>query len=295
MSLRRLLPIFLLAALLAAGRSARADMTVSGYATSPQSFDRFLNNPAFIGAPYDWSGVGQSGIQWGTMISPTHFIASAHNPPGISTSLRLYHDNTLSNFEDRVVSAITQIAGSDLALGTLSTAVSSQVEIYPFLVLDSIYDYGGLPLITVGLSTGAVRQRMGTNVIEPSSPFSPDTVFLATVVTPPATGPVFVYDLDPAFGEAYVESGDSGAPTFVVVNGELALVGLHWARSGNYTVDNFVPAFVNLLNAAIGPNESVTIVGVPEPGPLALLALGGVLAAWRLRVRARSVPRGAAT
>ena len=55
-------------------------------APSPQ-YDRFQNDPSFIGSAVNWSGVGmafsatgQSG-DWATMISPSYFISAGMNIP----------------------------------------------------------------------------------------------------------------------------------------------------------------------------------------------------------------------
>src|SRR5690349_5493775 len=69
---------------------ARAALTVQGYsAQTAGMYDRFLNDPSFIGSGYNWSGVGR-GINtisnadvgsWGTMISPSYFISANHFSP----------------------------------------------------------------------------------------------------------------------------------------------------------------------------------------------------------------------
>jgi len=252
-------------------------------------YDRFTNDPAFIGAAYDWSGVANKA----TMISPTHFIAAAHSSPSIGQSLTFYHGNDpLGPSEQRTVTGLTQIVSefgpSDLMLGTLSSAVSSDVAIYPILVLPTIDDYGNLPIFSVGQST-VTTQRVGTNTIDPNSPYSTDPVFLANVDG--SIGPVFLYDRDFVDGEALVQGGDSGLPSFAVYNGQLALVGLHWALETNLpaSVDTFLPYYVNLLNAQLAASgESVTVV--PEPSSLALAGLVALWGVGRL-VHRRTAPR----
>ncbi len=266
---------------------ARAQMYIYNY--NAAQYDRFTNDPAFIGADFDWSGVANKA----TMISPTHFIAAAHSSPTIGQTLTFYHGNSTLDFEQRTVTGLTQIVSefgaSDLMLGTLSSAVSNDVAIYPILVLPTIDDYGNLPIFSVGQSIDINSQRVGTNTIDPNSPYSTDPVFLADVDG--SIGPVFLYDRDFVDGEALVQGGDSGLPSFAVYNGQLALVGLHWALETNLpaSVDTFLPYYVNLLNAQLSASgESVTVV--PEPSSLALAGLVAMWGVGRL-VRRRTAGR----
>src|SRR4051812_20267083 len=107
---------------------AKAALNVQGYSPATAGmYDRFLNDPSFIGAGYNWSGVGR-GVNtvtntdvgsWGTMISPSYFISANHFSPAAvgATALRFYYTNSTSGgFEDHTFTAIGAIAGSDLWL-----------------------------------------------------------------------------------------------------------------------------------------------------------------------------------
>ena len=93
-------------------------------------------------------------------------------------------------------------------------------------------------------------------------------------------------DPDTTTDEAWLATGDSGAPSFVVWNGELALVGVHWfkltlADDGlDGSGDTLVSAYISDLEAAM-VGEGVTTV--PEPGSIAL----GLLACAALFTRRR--------
>ena len=77
--------------------------------------------------------------------------------------------------------------------------------------------------------------------------------------------------------ECYLIGGDSGGPSFVDVNGQLALVGIHYYNGGTpgpgdigpISGDSFVPYYINQLNANMGGSR-VSVV-VPEPASLALV------------------------
>jgi hypothetical protein len=140
-------------------------------------------------------------------------------------------------------------------------------------------DYLGLTLYNYGLT-----HRVGRNVSD----------FLSTETVGPSTGDVLWFDYDnsdtPSVGndETFIQVGDSGAPTFTVVEGKLAVLGVHWAitdsfpatNEGESTVDTFVPSYVSDLNAVLD-DQSQAVSLVPEPGTA--LLLGMALLGWAVR------------
>lgn len=107
---------------------------------------------------------------------------------------------------------------------------------------------------------------------------------------------VMEYDFDNPGGqgadEAYLISGDSGAPSFALWNNQLALVGTHYYNSGapgengDVCGDSFVPYYISALNSAM-VGEQLWVV--PEPSTIVMLAgaAGLGLAAW-FRRRSRT-------
>src|SRR5207237_339776 len=85
-------------------------------------------------------------------------------------------------------------------------------------------------------------------------------------------------------GEAFLIPGDSGSPSFVVVDGQLALVGAHTATDFVDGVptsfDSFVPDYLASFDA-----HSVNYRVVPEPSSAALLVLSLGATAARRRCR----------
>ena len=159
---------------------------------SPQ-YDRFDNDPSFIGNSFSLSGVGQVFMpngqsigQWATMISPSYFISAVHQHPGDTSTgdavwnasdpntqftIRFYDSNNANGgFEDYTnnptdaahFSVVGQIGNGDLWIGKLSTPVSSQIAKYPILAnaggptfTSSTNYYNTNPIIyTVGVGTG---------------------------------------------------------------------------------------------------------------------------------------------
>ncbi|GAG15869.1 unnamed protein product, partial [marine sediment metagenome] len=133
----------------------------------------------------------------------------------------------------------------------------------------------------------ATTVRLGLNNIAPGS-YGSETVG-------GSTGEVFFFDYDPDGGmgddETYLAAGDSGGPSFTIVDGQPALVGIHWftwdGGPGIYgSGDTFVSEYVNQLNTAMA-GESVTSV-IPEPATLLmLLSLGITWLVWHRWRRAR--------
>jgi hypothetical protein len=95
--------------------------------------------------------------------------------------------------------------------------------------------------------------------------------------------------------ETYLQPGDSGGPSFAVVNGQLALLGEHYDISGygnpnsdgsSWSGDGFVPYYVNEIDSILPSNQQIAVV-VPEPSSLALLAALGAIGTGLAFVRRR--------
>jgi hypothetical protein len=283
-----------------AASPALAAMYIPGYGSNPQRYTRFDNSPSFIGAAYNWSGVGSG---WATMISPSFFISATHAHPGAGAGVTFYPGNTTSGTSyTGIVAGGTQIQSTDIWLGWLTQAIPGTANIasYPVLTLGSDSAYLGRQIYNYGQSN-----YVGTNVISSIQSY--------TEIGETMTGMFFDYDLAAGADETYLIGGDSGGPSFAVVNGQLALLGEHfstWGTSGQpgapgggiptddgnghltngdpntsnpsgevgqwWSVDGFVPDYISDINAAMaaaGSSERVTTV-VPEPSSMILLLAG---------------------
>ena len=259
--------------------SAPAAMVVEGY--NPANHDRFYvgSDKAFIGDPYNWSGVATNGsASWATLVTSDYFLSSTHAHPAIGSTLTFYDGNNPSGpYETATVASgqeiDLQLGSSDVWLGKLTAPVSSNITVYPVYAPPVPSNAVGNIVYTYGLSnssTASQNQRLGRNVIS----------YLGLGVT----NCTFTYKYDnPGLGadESLGISGDSGAPAFVIVNGVPALAGtVFQGDQATYTSDSFISQYVSQIDAAMVGEQLTTIV--PEPGTLGMLALGALgLLAWR--------------
>jgi hypothetical protein len=288
-------------------RPVAAALTIHGYtpATAGQ-YDRFDNDPTFIGSAFDWSGVGRtSGDRWGVLISPSFVLSAAHYPPALGDTIRFYASNDPGGAsETRLINSNVTITdtgigvGSDLLLTRLSSPVAG---IATYAIGNPASSLVGEELFVWGQSNKAdplLNTRLGRNEVTEVAPAFSDTKLVGT-------GDVFTYDFNTTSGlgadEAKVVTGDSGGPSFIVgPDGKLALVGIHWFEysadpkvpgSLGGSGDTLVTSFIEELNSAMsnmGSLERVT-VAVPEPSALGLCVVGFSAVCLRRRNRAQAL------
>lgn len=246
----------------------------------PKVNERFYTgaDKAFIGEGYNWSGVN-NGPRWATMISPSYFLSAAHAAPAAGSQLNFYPGNDLSaapetHFVDSF-SFQTSLNGSpsDLWLGRLTTPVSSAITTYPILKLPSEADYIGLSMYVYGHGT-----NYGTgNIVGLNKISVVDTLYYNTREAE------YFFDGNSGASTAALIGGDSGAPSFVAFNGELALVGIHfWScgtNPGDCQGDSFVPFYIDQISAAMGSEQLRVVGAVPLPESAGMFVLGILLLA----------------
>jgi hypothetical protein len=255
--------------------------------------DRFNNSGSFIGADFDWSGVGQTDSgRWVTMISDQYFVSATHYTPANGQTVRFYHSNDgAGGFEDLIVDdtfgmpLMTAQGVSDIWIGRLTGPISNAVTFY------DIFDVGGAPeslegvsIWNVGASGGTTFAsfRVGTNVYDLTPLVNPYDLGVdeRSVSVVNGWSATLTYN-EASPNDTYYQGGDSGAPSFVVVDGVLQLVGVHSATAdappvglsdGDFSLDSLLSPYREEITALLTP--------VPEPGSLALILVAG-MALWR--------------
>jgi hypothetical protein len=244
-------------------RSAVASMYIHEY--DSLRHDRFSesDSAAFIGEGYDFSGVGHtSGNRWVTMISPTYFVSAAHRFPIPGTTVTFYEGNEKSDefahqyvIDDFTVTMFWNGQPSDLKVGKLvvpdgrTEAILPEEKIawYPVISTEE-FSYGKAELFVCGLA-----DRVGKNSIDKIC--SLDNRDAENRRITQVMEFAFAPDQEIGFGadEAYLMTGDSGGPSFVVIDEKLALAGIHYYNYGPNPVigcasgDSFVPAYLDQL------------------------------------------------
>ncbi len=286
-------------------------------ATSIQSFDpavndRFANDPAFIGASYDFSGVGRdSNGHWATLLSPTVFLSANHLAPTGTLYFRSGNDpNTIP--VTSVISSATQIGNTDLYIGTLATAVPNTITSYSFVTVpltsanfgsSSLFNVpvfmGGISPTTTGYGTAVpdiTDQTVGTNRLEG---FAENITaggtggavgdVLVTVRNLPGDG---AFGYAPTTYEAQLAAGDSGSPLFTFSGGNLVVAGIALAISDTPTDIDPGPgvaprdfsAFSYTGSSAQQIQNYLDTGSVPEPSGAALLALAVAAGCCRRKI-----------
>ncbi len=248
--------------------SAANDRFSSGFATNPVA----NTNTNFVGAGYDWSGVGWSaadGTKGFGFISPQHYLVATHY--GGAANIRVQQaDGTLTTGSQRGVTntgfGVPLASTTDLSLGTLNAPIVDPSQVARYGVLDlnsssttnstaayvnqSVYLYGRGP-------NGSSSPRIGLTTISSVTSSGTNQSF-----TTPRTA-------------VQVEVGDSGSPALMVwtnVNGsrELAIIGNNAATNATSNFLNFLGTF-QVMNAL---NTTMTQDG------FALRVVGNIASTW---------------
>ena len=260
-----------------------AAMHVRGYTTDRHA--RFANSPNFIGAGYDFSGVGNSANGWVTMISPSHFLTAAHIGAGGTATFD--RDNRIDNnieiplitrsvLSDSLVRLQnTDGSPTDLLFGRLDAPLTAAdgIASYDIAERPAAGDYVGSTQFVYGRGEGGIdSDRLGRNTIDRVVPLREvDPAFEPASGSSPVTISNYDYTGGSGDDETFLMGGDSGGPNFLVIDGALALVGINWF---NATADNdpnkmvlsgssYVPAYASQIEG---------LMAVPEPASIATLA-----------------------
>ena len=239
--------------------SVSAQLLINNF--SDTTNNRFVDDPSFIGADYDFSGVARTtdNGRWGTLISPNAVLTAQHSRPSLGSTFEFYPDNDPNStpFEAIVTSSI-RVGSTDLSIVILDRNVDPSIAVYNF----ATDEYEGDPPITttnvdgststqtffntdpnevniVGERTLVFGRAQGTSLDSPTSQavgenlvfsFSENVVFGSN-----ADNDSIILQRD-AEGtpnalthESYVRGGDSGAPTFLIdsTTNELVLLGVN--------------------------------------------------------------------
>ncbi|MEI8311588.1 MAG: PEP-CTERM sorting domain-containing protein [Verrucomicrobiota bacterium] len=266
----------------------------SGYPGTPIQ----NTNPAFVAAGYDLSGVG-----WGTnasrsyvMISDQYFVFATHYPPADAnmyffspTNGRVLYsiDGSFSLTLEYPFASPGNHLKTDLSVGRLTAAINTADNIVSYPILDlPTNDYLNLNLLVYGwdaaVGTGVINGLGPENIYwDNNTPHNAADDVLNTISNFDNLNDTYMmsFTQGAGAGEALLQGGDSGSPTFVPWNGSLALVGTHTAVEGATSYDTFIPAYTESLTT-----NGIPFSTVPEPSACFLIfaGLGGIASIRRL-------------
>ena len=276
---------------------------------SPSANDRFANNPSFVGAGYDWSGVGRAANgTWAVMIAPNVFLSATHYHAGNGTTLSFFPGNNAgATAVTGTIASSQQIGGTDLWLGALSAPLPGGITSYGFMTVplneaifpsssaanQFVYQSGITPTVGSYGASPLTNQAVGTNRIEG---------FIDSLVVGGSTGDVtvLVQNLsgDPGFTltsfEAKLNGGDSGSPLMVVSGGALVVAGIAWAvgtvdiDNGPGVIERDATVYSYTGNHAGVIQDFIAAHPVPEPHSITLI----IAAAGMLLIRRRACRSG---
>lgn len=247
------------------------------------------SNTSYIARNIDLTGVGwyvQDTRRQYTLVSPKHFVGANHFRPAATGQLRFVdRDGTLRTYEIGTTSSILNDEGqpSDLFLGTIEEVIptSDKVSFQPYLSLATESNYQGQNLLFMGHRVAAPKNlRIGAGTIGSFTDFGSDPITSGSSINNTRAFQIVYSNIGFGADDAYAESGDSGSPSLVVVDGRGALVGTHTAVANAsiniglaapgtiVTYDTFVPHYVDELNAIMaldGYHMTRAVPGAAKP------------------------------
>jgi hypothetical protein len=198
-----------------------------------------------------------------TLVTPQHVLFAKHFAPSTGTNIR-FLNATGEEFTRTTISTADVPNGlggvADVIIVKLDAPLPADQGItpFPYLNLASESLYSNTVLATFGHS-----HRAGRGLISLFSDFMEDGIDSTRTFT-------FIYDTDAGDqDDAYLVGGDSGSPSFALVNNRPALVGLHLAADITATtrinIDTFVPHYVDAINTLLAPEGYQLIPAYPDP------------------------------
>lgn len=229
---------------------------------SPSRHDRFIDGTGGLALNPDAYYVSSryTGVAYATqtgesrqyaLVTPEHVLFARHFQQGLGTPIRFI--NAFGQAFDRTTIAAIEVPNgsggvADVVILKLDSPLSTDQGItpFPYLNLASEALYGNTVLTMFGDSRRAGRGRI--------SGFSDQTFpNIDTTRAYTSTYPTIFGNQD----DAYAVVGDSGSPSFALVNNRPALVGIHLAAGSaigsNLTIDTFIPHYAPAINTLLAP------------------------------------------
>lgn len=212
------------------------------------STNPFTRNSQCWAASLDWTGVSPTNSldplrRGGALISPRHLVWANHFNIPNETSLT-FVDN-INQTVIRTVSNSLQVSNSDIRVGVLNEDVSESISFYSVLPA-GWRDYlvtvlsTSLPLITITQDKKVICREM-FNILSNSQ-------LLAHGIAQKTNRSAYT---------APLVVGDSGQPLFILINGELILLGCHYTATGIPQLAKYIDE-INAAMTTLGGGYQLT-------------------------------------
>ena len=217
----------------------------SGFTASPIGW---IRNAASWVRAFNWTGTaaginGLGGVGGGTLITRKHVLFAQHVPYP-ARPFDIFFVNKDSRTFAYKVTAIQQVEGTDIAIGTLDRDADPSLNVYRVLP-DNWLQYVANKTETFNvMGVTGTRSTLVLPVLYANQDKKVATGDLTSINAGTATVSVPDFEVARAYGEP-VRVGDSGNPIFVMLGDELVLLGAWWR---NATVAGEVGAFPWLLS-----------------------------------------------
>jgi hypothetical protein len=277
---------------------------------TPATNDRFDNDPTFVAAAHDLSGVGRAnsgtageGGHWGSLIDKNIFVSAEHYHAPNGEKRFFYPDNDpTSTPVQRTILGGQQVGTSDLWIGHLDFALPPSIITYSWsqtaltsgtfgssALFDRFAYMSGISPTATGYGASKLtNQAVGTNHIEfyvggldPAPPGGTVGDVVGTIENLPGDDTTFGFTVE--MFETQANTGDSGSPLLIVDGGNLQVSGTAWLI-GQVDIDpgmgqtlrdatfySYTGNYVTEVQNYIGANPNMT---VPEPSSLLFLLAG---------------------
>ena len=288
--------------------SASAQLTIENFSTATNS--RFVNDAAFIGAGYDFSGVSRNNNgRWGTLISPNAVLTVGHVRPPVGSVYPFYPDNDPNSTPvEAIVTSTHRVGATDLEIAILDRNLGPSFAVYKFATTpysgdppvfttnpdgttsietsfntdSSQVDIVGQRAFVFGVSQAispirALNQAVGENRV---FAFSENVFFNGNT-----DNDSIIFQKDEVGSsnaltyETHVNNGDSGAPNFLVdsATNELILIGANSYRLDEAAPGTFLSSGVTYTGNQVAEINTILDANIIEPTLLGDCNLDGVV------------------
>ncbi len=225
----------------------------------------WVRNPASWVRVFNWTGVaaginGLGGVGGGTLITRRHVLFANHVPyKTLPQPFDIFFVNKDSRTFTYKVTAIQQVEGTDIAIGTLDRDADAGLNVYRVLPDNWLQYIANKTESFSVMGVTGTRSQLILPVLYTGQDKKVSTGDVTSVDAGTATVSVPAFEIARSFGEP-VRGGDSGNPIFAMLGDELVLLGGWWrnaSASGEVGAFPWVITYRGAIEKVIGQKLQV--------------------------------------